>query len=722
MTSSIFQCGASRRIWCLLAFLVAVLAAGASQAEGGFSYQTRHTVHAPNAARDRHVAVKLGDARVGVFGGFGRADVELFNPTTEQFTVITARRWFADFAGAPIPSGNALLVDGEHDCIFDYVLEQYADTLNTCPGGYVRFPVLVPLPDGRVFICGGWDMDFVPKADCAVFDPGTLQFHALGDLVVPRALHTAVFIGDGRVFIAGGFGRSEGSSDMVPLDSLELYDVNAGRSARIRTVLQPPRYSHSSVRLLDGRVLLLGGIYSHREYWLHNVEIFDPSTSTLTAGPFLGLGRNGMQTALLPSGRIAVFGGNYDARAIEVYCPDTGTFELAQSLMCDPRWTDFTATNLDSAAVLLVGGRINVNASERALQKAEIFEEVAAEAPSGPALTVASIRQLLTDQDPNIVNRTAQWLVTLGPQVQSILQTLAPDESPELRGLAGSINLSIEGRDYPEVWCVEVWDASGRLKSVWLDGFECEEQPNVTYPHRHLVAILSELEALDFTHLVVRFPVYASYEARVKLFNLVGWTRVPRVVLGDNLSDEDLGGETLKYQVSASQDDGYAFTDTFQNLDTDFLRIGSSSFAKPPYYMSGMVFRNVNIPQGTRILSAHLKIRAHTSRLTDAAYGMIQAEAANNAAAFDSSRHIASVPRTSASINWDLEHPWSADAWYESPDIGEVIQEVINRSGWSANNALAILYSTRSEGGYRNFSAYDRGSDYGAKLEITYIP
>jgi hypothetical protein len=180
--------------------------------------------------------------------------------------------------------------------------------------------------------------------------------------------------------------------------------------------------------------------------------------------------------------------------------------------------------------------------------------------------------------------------------------------------------------------------------------------------------------------------------------------------------------ETVEYQVAASEDDGYAFSDTAQNLDTDYLRVGSSSFAKPPYYMSGMVFRNVNIPQGTRILSARLKIRAHTSRLTDVAYGMIQAEAANNAATFGSSRHIASVPRTSASVNWDLDQPWSVDAWYESPDIAEVIQEVINRGGWSPNNALAILYSTRSEGGYRNFSAYDRGSDYAPVLEITYVP
>jgi len=181
--------------------------------------------------------------------------------------------------------------------------------------------------------------------------------------------------------------------------------------------------------------------------------------------------------------------------------------------------------------------------------------------------------------------------------------------------------------------------------------------------------------------------------------------------------------ETVEYQVTSSEDDGYAITHTFQNIDTDSLKVGSSSFAKPPYYMSGMVFRNVNIPQGTRILNASLKIRAHNSQLTDTVYGMIQAEASDDAAGFGVSRNIGSVSKTNASVDWDLDEPWSADTWYTSPDIAGVIQEVIDRGGWSANNALAILYCAReNEVGYRKISSFDRGSDYAPILEITYIP
>lgn len=181
------------------------------------------------------------------------------------------------------------------------------------------------------------------------------------------------------------------------------------------------------------------------------------------------------------------------------------------------------------------------------------------------------------------------------------------------------------------------------------------------------------------------------------------------------------GAITVERQVSASQDDGYALDESSQDLDADYLTVGSSADAALPYRMAGMTFRNINVPPGAEIISAYLKVRAYDNRLNDVVYGAIQAEAADDADAFGQSHNIGLVSRTHASVNWDIHEPWSAETWYESPDIASVIQEVIQRQGWSANNSLAILCSTRQEqGGYRCFSSYDRGSAYAPKLEITY--
>ncbi|MEN6578964.1 MAG: hypothetical protein ABFD90_21655 [Phycisphaerales bacterium] len=516
----------------LAAVLVLVLAAGVSSSEAAYQYETHRTEYMPNAARYDHVAVKLGDGRVGIFAGSGRIDVELFDPNGERFTMSRATRSLSDFAGVTLPDGSALLVDGVRDCVFDYVGDTFVPTQNTYTSSLVRFPVLVPLADGKVFVCGGYGLGFAVKGDCAVYDPRAMQFAAMGDLEVSRVYHTAVLINDYQVLVAGGHGPG-GSS----LDSLELFDTNRGGSARIRTALLQARYSHCCVRLLDGRVFIAGGAASNVASLLTSTEIFDPNTAMLIAGPSLGLPRSGAQAVMLPSGRIAFFGGNYDARAVEVYCPETDTFELAPCLTVDPHWSGFTATSLDSGGVLLVGGRIN--AGGNVVQNAEIFEETETGEPASPVMTLASIRALLADNDPAVVAEASEWLVSLGEQVTPILNTLTQDELSAVSRQAASILDSIAAENYPEVWCVEIWNDAGVLDTVWLNTFDCPDSRDVTRPHASYTAIVQATDGVDFTHLVVRFPAHASYENRVELFNLVGWTRIPLVVLGDNLSEDE---------------------------------------------------------------------------------------------------------------------------------------------------------------------------------------
>ena len=210
-----------------------------------------------------------------------------------------------------------------------------------------------------------------------------------------------------------------------------------------------------------------------------------------------------------------------------------------------------------------------------------------------------------------------------------------------------------------------------------------------------------------------------TYYWRIDEVEANGWTISKGSVWSFTIVDVD----TVECRVSSSEDDGYASNDSLQNLSSDYLRAGLSSFSGPPYYMSGMVFRNVNIPQGTEIISARLKIYSHDNRLDGIVYGKVEAEAADDAESLGGPRHVGSLSITGASVDWDQYEPWEANTWYESPDIAEVIQEVIDRVGWSSNNSLTILYSTRdNEGGYRNFSSYDRGGDLAPKLEITYVP
>lgn len=209
-----------------------------------------------------------------------------------------------------------------------------------------------------------------------------------------------------------------------------------------------------------------------------------------------------------------------------------------------------------------------------------------------------------------------------------------------------------------------------------------------------------------------------TYYWRIDSITSNGWM----IHKGDVSSFTVVDTLTIESQVSLSEDDGYASSDNLQNIDSDYLKVGASGFTQPPYYVCGMLFRYVDIPYGAEIVGAHLKMRAYNNHLTDSVYAKIEAEAKDSAGLLSSFRNLDTLIRTSASVNWDHLEPWAKDTWYESPDIAEVVQEVINGEGWPATGgSLLILYSSREgEGNYRNVSSCDRGSNYAPRLEITY--
>ena len=174
---------------------------------------------------------------------------------------------------------------------------------------------------------------------------------------------------------------------------------------------------------------------------------------------------------------------------------------------------------------------------------------------------------------------------------------------------------------------------------------------------------------------------------------------------------------TVEYRISNGKDDAYTLKwGSQQSVDTSSLMIGQ--------YVAGLRFRNVQIPQGSLIQSATLKICSHSIDLTGPLNGAIYAEDADDAADF-STRNIPQLPRTEAFQPWiwGSDAPWTAGTWYESPELAHVIQEVVNRPGWSQDNAMVLIFwITSYAGGDRRIWAYEGDPDAAARLAITYQP
>jgi hypothetical protein len=107
-----------------------------------------------------------------------------------------------------------------------------------------------------------------------------------------------------------------------------------------------------------------------------------------------------------------------------------------------------------------------------------------------------------------------------------------------------------------------------------------------------------------------------------------------------------------------------------------------------------MRFNGLNIPKGATITKASVQFQVDETHSGNATL-MIQGQATDNAPTFtNANRNISFRDRTNAVVDWSPV-PWTtvgeAGADQQTPDIALVIQEIVNRQGWTTGNSLAII-------------------------------
>jgi hypothetical protein len=138
------------------------------------------------------------------------------------------------------------------------------------------------------------------------------------------------------------------------------------------------RGSHTATLLLDGRVLVVGGMQTYRA--LASVEVYDPRTRTWSSAGSLPIPSWGHTATLLPNGKVLVVGGSQadgyhvgSSSGAELYDPQTNSWSAAAS-MRTPR-SFHTATLLPDGRVLVVGGvETSSDVSGQVLASAELYD------------------------------------------------------------------------------------------------------------------------------------------------------------------------------------------------------------------------------------------------------------------------------------------------------------------------------------------------------------
>jgi len=136
----------------------------------------------------------------------------------------------------------------------------------------------------------------------------------------------------------------------------------------------------------------------------------------------------------------------------------------------------------------------------------------------------------------------------------------------------------------------------------------------------------------------------------------------------------------------------------------------------------GIRFTGITVPQGATIASASIQFQALEvdSEITSLT---IEGQASDTTSTFTTAiNDISSRPRTTEFA------PWSPPAWntigeagpdQQTADISPVIQEIVDRTGWSNGNSLVIIISGL---GKRVADSFDGNAAGAPLLQLAHTP
>lgn len=227
---------------------------------------------------------------------------------------------------------------------------------------------------------------------------------ATGSMSTARWQFTTTRLRDGRVLVVGGQATPDDQAPRaVGLASAELYDPSTGKWTPTGS-MHSSRAQHSATLLLDGRVLVEGGIclgdvakgcpprFSpdlDPSGAVATAELYDPRTGTWSVTGSMTTPRAWHTATLLADGMVLVAGAEHAddnfgwpepfARGIlsttELYNPATGKWTATGSLTMSR--TEQVAARLSNGKVLVAGGFGPVTTTtDGALASADIYDPV----------------------------------------------------------------------------------------------------------------------------------------------------------------------------------------------------------------------------------------------------------------------------------------------------------------------------------------------------------
>ena len=191
--------------------------------------------------------------------------------------------------------------------------------------------------------------------------------------------------------------------------------------------------------------------------------------------------------------------------------------------------------------------------------------------------------------------------------------------------------------------------------------------------------------------------------------------------------------QTLVVQVGANSDDAEEFLtaslgnptrwpEGYTYVRSNDLELGYDPLHGPQAV--GLRFEGVAIPADATILDAVLTFTAFENPETGSGgtVGLVvtgEASATsetffddpNDPDANPASSDVTSRTRTDESVDWTIDETWTADASYDTPDLGGIVSEIIALGGWSSGGAMTFIIEPTDASSTEFRRAYAHNAD-----------
>jgi len=186
------------------------------------------------------------------------------------------------------------------------------------------------------------------------------------------------------------------------------------------------------------------------------------------------------------------------------------------------------------------------------------------------------------------------------------------------------------------------------------------------------------------------------------------------------------------FTPSQSEDDGWLYQGGGQAFALASTQLAFGNYTAGPT-AAGLRFRSVTIPQGATIIEAYITFEAALNGVNDYCRVVIYGEDVDDAPVYTAEAEAfynRAQSLTAASVEWPVYiddtsgiEQWTQGTDYNTPSLVEIVQEIVDRTGWASGNDLAFQFwdNYSDTGAARNGTSWDHVTRTEPTLYVTYI-